>query len=123
MIAFHLMADPVARANLMADPADIRASFPAWGNNNEKNKDKLPMRWLFAVDRRSGQLVWKQKSAGGFSSRAVAIGNGPPSEEAFAALRSRRAACTPLVGEHIDWALERLSQQRAPAEETGPDTA
>jgi epoxyqueuosine reductase len=54
---------------------------------------------------------------------AVAIGNGPPSEEAFAALRSRRAACTPLVGEHIDWALERLSQQRAPAEETGPDTA
>jgi hypothetical protein len=57
------------------DPADIRASFPAWGNSNEKNKDKLPMRWLLAVDRRSGELVWKHKSRNGFSSRAVAIGN------------------------------------------------
>jgi hypothetical protein len=58
------------------DPAEIRAGFAAWGNSNEKNKDKLPMRWLLAVDRRSGELAWKQKSRNGFSPRAVAIGNG-----------------------------------------------
>jgi len=58
------------------DPADIRATFSAWGNNNEKNKDRLPMRWLLAVDRRSGKLVWKQKAVDAFNGRAVAIGNG-----------------------------------------------
>jgi hypothetical protein len=58
------------------DPADLRASFSAWGNGNEKNKDKLPMRWLLAVDRSNGKLVWKQKTRNGFSSRTVAIGGG-----------------------------------------------
>ena len=54
---------------------------------------------------------------------AVAIGNGPASEAAISALRARRAECTPLVQEHIDWALARLNRQAAPAPGTDPDTA
>lgn len=44
---------------------------------------------------------------------AVAIGNGPATPEAVAALRERRAQATALVREHIDWALGRLTQRGA----------
>jgi epoxyqueuosine reductase len=44
---------------------------------------------------------------------AVAIGNGPPSPAAVAALQARRAAASPLVAEHIDWALARLTRGTA----------
>lgn len=40
---------------------------------------------------------------------AVALGNGPPSTAAIAALESVRDSATPLVVEHIDWALARLN--------------
>jgi epoxyqueuosine reductase len=43
---------------------------------------------------------------------AVAIGNGPATPAAIAALRARRADASALVREHIDWALARL--QAAP---------
>ncbi len=39
---------------------------------------------------------------------AVAIGNGSATPAAIAALEERRAQATPLVREHIDWALARL---------------
>ena len=40
---------------------------------------------------------------------AVAIGNGPRSEAAIQALKARRSTATPLVAEHIDWALRQLN--------------
>jgi outer membrane protein assembly factor BamB len=58
------------------DPAIVEACFLGWANNNEKNKDRLPMAWLVAVDRHSGKLAWKHKAATAFNGRAVAIGNG-----------------------------------------------
>ena len=54
---------------------------------------------------------------------AVAIGNGPVSEASMTALRSRRASATPLVAEHIDWALAQLSRRVAPEPGTDPDKA
>lgn len=39
---------------------------------------------------------------------AVALGNGPPSPEAIAALEARREHPSPLVREHVAWALARL---------------
>lgn len=39
---------------------------------------------------------------------AVALGNGPASDEAVAALRERTAHPSELVREHVQWALERL---------------
>jgi len=39
---------------------------------------------------------------------AVALGNAAPDEEARAALESRRESATPLVREHVEWALGRF---------------
>ncbi len=60
--------------------------------------------------RRAGYPQWQRNLA-------VAIGNGPASPPALAALRERRVTASPLVREHIDWALERL-QARAAGEGT-----
>ena len=45
---------------------------------------------------------------------AVALGNAPFSDEAVAALRGRNAHPSPLVREHVAWALARLESQQAP---------
>ncbi len=42
---------------------------------------------------------------------AVALGNAPPDPAVRAALRQRRAQASPLVREHIDWALARQAQK------------
>ena len=42
---------------------------------------------------------------------AVALGNGPATPAALAALRARRETASALVAEHIDWALMRLEKQ------------
>lgn len=39
---------------------------------------------------------------------AVALGNGPPDAAVIDALRRRRQDASPLLREHVDWALERL---------------
>lgn len=39
---------------------------------------------------------------------AIAIGNGPPSTRALAALKQRRPSASAMVAEHIDWALREL---------------
>lgn len=51
--------------------------------------------------RRPGYECWRRNLA-------VALGNGPPSLEAKAALREARSGASDLLREHIDWALERL---------------
>jgi epoxyqueuosine reductase len=47
---------------------------------------------------------------------AVALGNAPPAAQVRAALRQRRAAATPLVREHIDWALARQRRDECPGD-------
>jgi len=44
---------------------------------------------------------------------AVAMGNGPASDEALEALEARAADGSALVAEHVNWALQRLRAQRA----------
>lgn len=50
--------------------------------------------------RRSGHERWLRNIA-------VALGNAPTTPEVIAALRSRRESASPLVREHIEWALRR----------------
>ncbi|HZX76492.1 tRNA epoxyqueuosine(34) reductase QueG [Lysobacter sp.] len=50
--------------------------------------------------RRSGYERWLRNIA-------VALGNAPPTPEVIDALRARRETATPLVREHIEWALRR----------------
>ncbi len=51
--------------------------------------------------RRIGHERWQRNLA-------VALGNGPPDDAAVAALRRALAQATPLVAEHLRWALARL---------------
>ncbi|MGE0625012.1 MAG: tRNA epoxyqueuosine(34) reductase QueG [Pseudomonadales bacterium] len=44
---------------------------------------------------------------------AVAIGNGPADDAAITALEDRRATASPLVREHLDWAIARLRSGKA----------
>jgi epoxyqueuosine reductase len=46
---------------------------------------------------------------------AVALGNGPATEPAVAALRERATHPEPVVREHVAWALEQLASRRAGA--------
>jgi epoxyqueuosine reductase len=52
--------------------------------------------------RRIGWLRWLRNIA-------VALGNGPPTAEAIAALQARREHPSELVREHVEWALARLT--------------
>ena len=55
--------------------------------------------------RRTGYEGWQRNLA-------VALGNAPPDPAIDAALRARRLGATPLLTEHIDWALKER-QERA----------
>jgi epoxyqueuosine reductase len=55
--------------------------------------------------RRAGFEQWQRNVA-------IAIGNGESSAAAVAVLKARRPAASPLVREHIDWALGRLGGER-----------
>ena len=46
---------------------------------------------------------------------AVALGNGPADAPVIEALQQRLATATPMVAEHIHWALQRLDENRLPA--------
>jgi outer membrane protein assembly factor BamB len=58
------------------DPEDIRACFSAWRTGNEKNKQRMPMKWLFAIHRHSGALLWKRPAENGFLNHGYLLGNG-----------------------------------------------
>jgi epoxyqueuosine reductase len=78
------------------DAADLLTLF-AW------NEAEFLQRTEGSAIRRAGYRQWRRNLA-------VAIGNGPPSAAALAALRRARAGTEldPMVAEHIDWAISRL---------------
>jgi len=47
---------------------------------------------------------------------AVGLGNGPATEQALTALAKRRQSATPMVAQHIDWAIAQLSGNANPTE-------
>lgn len=58
------------------DPQDIKDAWDAWRTGNEKNKDRMPMKWLFVADRHSGELKWKQKADSAWLNRGMVVSNG-----------------------------------------------
>jgi epoxyqueuosine reductase len=58
--------------------------------------------------RRAGYERWQRNLA-------VALGNGPADPAAITALQARRPSASPLVREHIDWALAQLAARSAAA--------
>ena len=65
------------------------------------------------LSKTEGSAIRRTGYQGWMRNLAVALGNGPRSEAAVAALEERRGQISELVDEHIDWALEQLQQQRS----------
>jgi epoxyqueuosine reductase len=64
--------------------------------------------------RTAGSAIRRAGYEGWLRNLAVALGNGPRDPAAVALLRERRATATPLVAEHIGWALARLAHATTP---------
>jgi epoxyqueuosine reductase len=56
--------------------------------------------------RRAGFEGWQRNLA-------IGLGNGPATKTTLQALQSQRATATPMVVEHIDWAINQLAQRQA----------
>ena len=56
--------------------------------------------------RRAGFEGWQRNLA-------IGLGNGPATPATLHALQQQRSSATPMVMEHIDWALDRLRQRQA----------
>lgn len=74
---------------------------------------------LFAWDeetflaRTEGSAIRRTGYQGWLRNIAVALGNGPATAEAIAALEQKKQHAGELVAEHCDWALQRLRQKLA----------
>ena len=81
------------------------------------NLDEAALTDLFAWD----EATWKARTAGSAIRRigfdawqrniAVALGNATTTPDVVAALRDRRDSVSPMVREHVDWALAQHEQQ------------
>jgi hypothetical protein len=80
------------------DPARWRDLYPAWLKGNVKNKQQLPAKWLLAVDRRTGKLLWRRRANQGYVSWGLVLGNGRAyalDQVATEVIRADRAAGAP----------------------------
>jgi epoxyqueuosine reductase len=94
-------AEPDFRVRHRLDVPDLVALF-AW------TEDEFLHRTEGSAIRRIGYVCWLRNIA-------VALGNGPANDASISALRSRIGDPSPLVREHVQWALQRLTMQRHPA--------
>ncbi len=82
--------------------------------------DDVALTELFAWDgetfkqKFSGSAVYRIGHEQWLRNIAVALGNAPGSAEVLAALQTRAQDASPLVREHVAWALERQESLRAP---------
>jgi epoxyqueuosine reductase len=85
--------EPDFRARNNLDQATLAELF-AW------DEEEFLRRTEGTAIRRSGHERWLRNIA-------VALGNAPGTPEIIEALRARRDSASPMVREHIDWALRR----------------
>ncbi|MFO1506376.1 MAG: tRNA epoxyqueuosine(34) reductase QueG [Lysobacterales bacterium] len=84
--------------------------------------DDAPLTGLFGwsesefLSRTEGMAVRRAGYAGWLRNVAVALGNSPPSMAAVAALEARRDDPSPLVREHVAWALAEQQRKRTSGE-------
>ncbi len=64
----------VATAFRPQDLVDAQAGHD--GNGGDWSKDRMPMPFLFVVDRTSGKLLWSRPAAWGFLNQGTAVGGG-----------------------------------------------
>lgn len=93
--------EPDFRARNDLDTATLTDLF-AW------SEDEFLRRTEGSAIRRTGYQRWLRNIA-------VALGNGPATAAAIAALEARRGIDDALVAEHVEWALRRLASHPAQA--------
>ncbi len=98
--------EPDFRARNDLDRATLAALF-AW------DEDEFLRRTEGSAIRRSGHERWLRNLA-------VALGNAPATPEVVEALQARRAHPSPIVREHVAWALEQHMKDRRVCT-AGPD--
>jgi epoxyqueuosine reductase len=64
------------------------------------------------LSRTEGSAIRRIGYEGWLRNLAVGLGNSPTSPATVAVLQARRPDCSPLVQEHIDWALTQLAQPK-----------
>ena len=96
---FAQLGDPAFAPRHNLDATSLLELF-AW-NESEFNE-----RLAGNPIRRIGHERWLRNIA-------VALGNGPDSDNVRTALATRRASAPPLLQEHIDWALAQLAMRNA----------
>lgn len=69
------------------------------------------------LSKTEGSAIRRTGYQGWMRNLAVALGNGPASAEALSALNKRRGEVSELVDEHIDWALQQLTNKGLPQSE------
>jgi epoxyqueuosine reductase len=89
----HVSAEPDFRVRNGLDAAELTDLF-AW------SEQEFAQRMAGSAIRRIGYERWLRNLA-------VGLGNAPTGERVLAALRARSDAPSPLVREHVAWALER----------------
>lgn len=92
---FSPEGDPVFQPRHQLDSATLRELL-SW------SEDDFLKRFEGSPIRRIGYECWQRNIA-------VALGNASPSAEHIAALEKQKAQSSPLVREHIDWALAQLT--------------
>lgn len=89
----------------------VRFDEPDFRSRNDLDRAKLAdlFSWSEAefLERTEGSAIRRTGHESWLRNIAVALGNAPRSEEVLAALRSRRNDPSPVVREHVQWALSR----------------
>ena len=96
---------PWNRYARISDEADFRPRHGLDGPGLAALMDWTEQQFL---DRTAGSAIRRLGHERWLRNLAVALGNGPPSPEAVAALERRRDHPSELVREHVEWALGRL---------------
>ena len=85
---------------------------PRHGLDNATLADLLAWDEATFLARTEGMAIRRVNYAQWVRNLAVAAGNAPPDAAIAAGLRTRRADASPMVREHIDWALARQAAAR-----------
>ena len=89
----------------------VRFDEPDFRSRNDLDRASLAelFSWSEAdfLERTEGSAIRRTGHESWLRNIAVALGNAPRSEEILAALRSRREDPSPVVREHVQWALSR----------------
>ena len=98
--------------NKFAKPTREEAFAPRHGLDGAKLAELFGWSEYEFLEKTEGMPIRRAGYAGFIRNLAVALGNAPHSAEVIAALEARAADPSPLVREHVAWALDEQARKR-----------